>query len=54
MEYMGIEIDIEKNHGMRGEEMIISTSGSKVTVMVIPTDEEFMIATDTMAVLSKD
>jgi len=53
MEYMGIQLDVKKNDGMRGEEMIISTPNSKVTVMVIPTDEEFMIASDTMDILSK-
>ncbi|MCD7976797.1 MAG: acetate kinase [Tannerellaceae bacterium] len=52
MEYMGIKLDIKKNDGMRGEEMIISTPDSKVTVMVVPTDEEFMIASDTMEILS--
>jgi len=53
MEFMGIKLDESKNTGMRGKEMIISTPDSKVTVMVIPTDEEFMIATDTMTILSK-
>ena len=53
MEYMGMKLDIDKNDGMRGEEMIISTPDSKVTIMVVPTDEEFMIASDTMEILSK-
>jgi len=53
MEYMGMKIDVEKNHGMRGEEMIISTPDSKVTIIVVPTDEEYMIASDTMEILSK-
>ncbi len=52
MEFMGIQLDLEKNDGMRGEEMIISTPDSKVTVMVVPTDEEFMIASDTLNILS--
>ncbi len=51
MEYMGIKIDKEKNAQIRGEEAIISTPDSKVKVVVIPTDEELMIATDTMALL---
>ena len=51
MEFMGIELDEELNTGMRGKEMVISKPGSKVTVMVVPTDEEFMIATDTMDIL---
>lgn len=52
MEYMGMKIDVEKNNGMRGEEMVISTPDSKVTVMVVPTDEEYMIASDTLEILS--
>ena len=51
MEYMGMKIDVEKNHGMRGEEMVISTPDSKVTIMVVPTDEENMIASDTLDIL---
>ena len=53
MEYLGMKIDKEKNDGMRGEEMVISTPGSKVTIIVVPTDEEYMIASDTMEILSK-
>lgn len=51
MEYMGVKLDVEKNKTIRGEEAIISTPDSKVTVCVIPTDEELMIATDTMDLL---
>ena len=51
MEYMGMKIDVEKNEGMRGEEMVISTPDSKVTIIVVPTDEEYMIASDTMDIL---
>ena len=53
MEYMGMKIDVEKNEGMRGEEMVISTPDSKVTIIVVPTDEEYMIASDTMDILGK-
>jgi acetate kinase len=53
MEYMGIKFDTEKNCGLRGKEAVISTPESKVIVMVIPTDEELMIAKDTMTILSK-
>lgn len=52
MEYMGMKIDVEKNEGMRGQEMEISTPDSKVKVLVVPTDEEFMIASDTMEILN--
>lgn len=53
MEYMGMKIDVEKNDHMRGEEMVISTPDSKVTIIVVPTDEEYMIASDTMDILGK-
>lgn len=52
MEYMGMKIDVEKNEGMRGQEMVISTPDSKVKVLVVPTDEEFMIASDTLEILN--
>lgn len=48
LEFLGIKIDPEKNT-VRGEECIISTDDSKVTVWVIPTNEELMIAQDTAA-----
>ncbi len=54
LEYMGIELDREINKETRGEEKIISTDSSRVKVAVIPTDEELMIATDTMAILEKN
>ncbi|MFA7043515.1 MAG: acetate kinase [Bacteroidales bacterium] len=53
LEFMGIKLDESRNTGMRGKEMIISTPDLKVTVMVIPTDEEFMIAKDTLEILTK-
>lgn len=51
MEFMGMKIDVEKNKDIHGEEAIISTPDSKVKVVVIPTDEELMIASDTMALV---
>ncbi len=51
MEWMGIKLDKEKNNAVHGEEAVISAPDSKVTVVVIPTDEELMIATDTMNLL---
>ncbi|MDR0750613.1 MAG: acetate kinase [Tannerellaceae bacterium] len=53
MEYMGMKLDAAKNDGMRGEEMVISAPDSRVTIMVVPTDEEFMIASDTMEILNQ-
>jgi acetate kinase len=46
MSFLGIELDEEKNH-VRGKETDISTAGSKVRVLLIPTNEELMIARDT-------
>ncbi len=53
MEFMGIKLDEAKNDHMRGKEMVISTPDSKVTVIVVPTDEELTIAKDTLEILSK-
>lgn len=49
--YLGAELDATKNAGIRGEEAIISTPNSRVTMCVIPTDEELMIASDTQALI---
>jgi acetate kinase len=46
--YLGITVDAEAN-GIRGKEVEISTADSKVKVFVIPTNEELMIARDTVA-----
>ncbi|MBO4395814.1 MAG: acetate kinase [Eubacterium sp.] len=48
--YMGIELDQEKNK-VRGEETVISTPESKVSVVVIPTNEELAIARETVALV---
>ncbi len=50
--FMGVEIDKELNAKTRGEEIIISTPQSKVKVVIVPTDEELMIARDTFALVS--
>lgn len=47
LKYLGINLDEEKN-AQRGEAMIISTEDSRTKVMVIPTNEELMIARDTV------
>lgn len=54
MEYLGIKIDEEKNKKAIGKEMEISTDDSKIKVYVIPTNEELIIARDTVRVLSKE
>lgn len=52
LEFLGIKIDPEANK-VRGKEAIISTPDSKVTVCVIPTDEESVIARDTMKLVQE-
>lgn len=51
LEFMGIKIDEEANAQAIGESRIISTPDSRVKVVVIPTDEEYMIARDTYRLL---
>jgi len=49
--FMGLKIDIELNAKSRGKEVLLSTPDSTVKVVVIPTDEEFMIASDTLEIV---
>lgn len=51
LEYMGLEFDKNLNTGVRGKELVISKKNSKVTVMIIPTNEEFVIATETREIV---
>ena len=51
LEFMGVEFDDEANAGLRGKEAIISKPTSKVTVCVIPTNEELAIAQETEALV---
>ncbi|MBQ0153764.1 MAG: acetate kinase [Bacteroidales bacterium] len=51
LEFLGVKIDEDVNATLRGEEKVISTADSKVKVVVVPTDEELMIALDTQALL---
>ncbi|MDR0573217.1 MAG: acetate kinase [Tannerella sp.] len=51
MEYMGLLFDEEKNKNERGREIVLSKPESKVKVMVVPTDEEYMIASDVKEIL---
>ena len=53
LEFLGIKINEEVNAKIHGDEAVISTEDSKVKVVIIPTDEELMIASDTMAILNK-
>ena len=52
LEFLGVELDDAKNRACRATEAIISKDSSRVKVCVIPTDEELMIAMDTLALVS--
>jgi acetate kinase len=51
LEFLGVKLDEAKNLKNFGEEEIISTEDSRVKVVVVPTDEELMIASDTLALI---
>lgn len=53
LEFLGCDFDFEKNKGLRGKEVVLTKSGSKVTVMVVPTNEEMMIAKDTYEIVTR-
>ena len=53
MEFLGIKIDKEVNAGTRGKLKRISTLDSKVEVWVVPTNEELLIARDTLALINQ-
>ena len=53
LEFMGVKMDYAKNEQLRGEETVLSLADSKVTILLIPTNEELIIARDTMALISK-
>jgi acetate kinase len=53
MEFLGLEFDRKANEGVRGKELIISKKESKVTVMIVPTNEEFVIASETRDIVEK-
>ncbi len=52
LEFMGVEFDTAANEGLRGRDAIISRPGSRVTVAVVTTDEELVIAQDTWRLTS--
>lgn len=53
IEYLGIDFDFEKNKGIHGKEAELTTENSKVKVWVVPTNEELVIARDTLKIVSK-
>jgi len=52
LEFLGVEVDPAKNN-VRGKEVDISKDGSKVRVLLIPTNEELMIARDTKELVER-
>lgn len=50
-EFMGLEFSTERNTKVRGKETIISAEGSKVVAMIVPTNEELVIAQDTYEIV---
>jgi acetate kinase len=53
MEFLGIDFDFGLNDGLRGKEVELTRPGSRVRVVVIPTNEELVIAKDTYEILAK-
>ena len=53
LEFLGVKVDYEVNRANFGEEQIISTPDSRVKVVVVPTDEELLIASDTLALVQQ-
>jgi acetate kinase len=53
LEFLGIEIDPAKNKGLRSKEAEISKDNTRVKVMVVPTNEELVIAEDTVRIIEE-
>ncbi len=53
LDFMGIQIDPSLNDKLRGKEKVISPADSKIKVMVVPTNEELVIAQDTLQIIKK-
>ena len=51
LEFLGVKFDKEKNHKLRGKDEVLSTPDSKVTVVTVGTNEEFVIANDTYQII---
>ena len=52
-EFLGLNFAQEKNKGLRGKDAVLTTDDSKVKVVVIPTDEELVIAEDTFKIVQE-
>jgi acetate kinase len=53
MEFLGVDFDPSRNDQVRSREVILTRPGSKVIAMVMPTNEELVIATDTYSIINK-
>jgi len=53
LSFLGLDFDNSKNKGLRGKAAVISTDNSKVKILVVPTDEELVIAQDTVDIITK-
>ena len=53
MEFMGIDFDSEKNQGLKSKDTILTKPNSKVKVMTVCTNEELVIALDTLDIINK-
>lgn len=51
LEFLGVDFDYEKNTGVHGQEMVLTREHSRVKVLVVPTNEELIIAQDTLNIL---
>jgi acetate kinase len=53
LSFLGVDFDRKTNEGSRGKEVVITKPGSKVKVIIVPTNEEFVIAEDTVLIVCK-
>ena len=53
MEFIGLELDEKINKGLRGKEQLISKDSSRIKVMIVPTNEELVIAQDTLEIVDE-
>jgi acetate kinase len=53
LDYLGVDFDPDKNKDVKGEEKVITKDNSKVTSLIVPTNEELVIARDTSEIVSK-
>ena len=53
LEFFGLEFDKSANNGIRGRELVISKKDSKITVMIVPTNEEWVIASETRDIVGQ-